>query len=101
MLILFGRRRTPRSGGSTIRANSMGLWLVGGILATVGAAVSVESSGAPAAAQVQAGPVDDTLDYLNCLVRLLQGLDCDDEGTNPQPVQPTPVPDPTPVDPQE
>lgn len=77
----------------------MGLWLVAGVIATVGAAVSVPSSGAPESARVQAGPVDDTIDYLDCLIRLLQGLECDDD-VQPEP-NPTPIPDPEEVDPIE
>lgn len=88
---LFGRR-FPRSGGWNIRAMSMGLWLAGGAIATVGAMVGAQSSVAPPKAEhVQAGPIDDTIDYLDCLIRLLQGEECDEDfGQDPatEPVDP-------------
>lgn len=85
MLDLFGRR-FPRSGGWSLRAISMGLWLVGGAIATIGATANVRSSTAPEQpVYVQAGPLDDTIDYIDCLIRLLQGLDCEEEdGTVPE-----------------
>jgi len=85
MLVLFGRR-IPRAGGLNIRGMIMGVWLVGGATATIGAMVGVQNSMAPQApAHVQAGPIDDTIDYIDCLIRLLQGLDCDDQTTDPDP----------------
>ncbi len=40
----------------------------------------------------QAGPIDDTLDYIQCLINLLLGLPCDHSEPEP-PVTPPPMPD--------
>jgi hypothetical protein len=74
----------------------MGVWLsLGAIGMMVGMGAQFVSE-APAPDQtVEAGPIDDTIDYIECLIRRLQNLPCEGDPDYPAP---TPA-DPQPGDP--
>lgn len=78
----FESLSTRFAGRGRVRAMSMGWWLTLGVAASVFAvaaeAPATESSPDPVAA-VQAGPVDDTMDYIECLIRRLLDLPCDSD----------------------
>jgi len=76
----------------------MGVWLSLGAIATVvgtGAQMWIETA-APDQA-VEAGPIDDTIDYIECLIRRLQNLPCEGDPDYPAPPPANPEPgDPIP-----
>ncbi len=96
MLEFFGRRRTQdRVLG--FHALSCGVWISLAVLAML-VTIGARSAEPPRALDdtIQAGPLDDTIDYMECLLRRLQNLPCEGD---PDPAEPEP--DPEPVEPIE
>ena len=94
---VFGRRRSRRSPDG-FRACSMGVWLSLGAIAMVMGMGTQMLAGTPAPdATIEAGPIDDTIDYIECLIRRLQNLPCEGDPDYPAPPPAEPEPgDPIP-----